>query len=314
SANRREPRVVTPVRSPCQHLFSTFRAAVCGPAVSGFPSRRSASTHPRAARQHFFSTSFDRLRFRTVPGFPKQSRILYPLAPGPSTLFFKSPGKPFVFRAAFRFPVTRRGVSTPRRRGRQHLFSTSRETVRFPGRVPVSRLAEECFYAPSPGPSTLFFNSPENRPSPGPRPRLPVTWEGASTSPSGNRQHLFFKFRPTPDRRQSVTLCVVRERISKTPPSGCQGLCARNALLAVDMRARLARLLHSPGRTARISPRAASPNLLFRPAGRRGNPPWLRPLGMGPAVGWRRGRSVLLPRRRLETGNFCRPLEKEGGS
>lgn len=193
SAARREPRVVTPGRPPCQHLFFNFphRRSRRGRA-SGFPKRRCVSTRPRPARQHFFSTWRASLSRRApCSGFTKRRGYL-PDRVRPVNTFFQAPGESFFPGPRFRLPVVRRSASTRPRRHRQHVFSTSARRAfappavprfpeaeglstrphparqhlfsRFRGIVlprtalPVSRRAEVRFYAAPTTPSTRFFN------------------------------------------------------------------------------------------------------------------------------------------------------------
>ena len=123
-AIRREPGEVTPAGPPCQHLFSTFRVAVATRPCPGFPyAEERFYAASRGPSTLFFNLR--PIRFRVLDKrlrFPEAEELSSQPRPARQHFFFKLPVPPLRPGPASRFPVTRRGVSTPRYRDRQHLF------------------------------------------------------------------------------------------------------------------------------------------------------------------------------------------------
>lgn len=175
SAARREPRVVTPGRPPCQHLFSTSRIAVR--VAVALPVSRSGG------------------RFYASPS-------------GPSTLFFNLARFAFASRPVLRFHEAE-GLFTRPRSARQHLFSSSRGIILPRTALPAFRRAEERFYASPQTPSTRFFNfrAPRFRAAR----RAPVSRSGGAIYPTASGPSTpFFKLpgnRLPPDRASGFPSC-----------------------------------------------------------------------------------------------------------
>ena len=194
SAARREPRVVTPGRPPCQHLFSTSRIAVR--VAVALPVSRSGGAFLRVPVRPvntFFQLGA--LRFRVAPRAPvsRSGGAIYPTAFGPSTPFFKLPGNHSSPDRASGFPSC--GGA---------LLRVPADTVNTFFQLPRAALSRR---PPCPGfpkrrgyipdrirPVNTFFQASGESSSPGPRFRLPVVRRCASTPPRRHRQHVFSIF------------------------------------------------------------------------------------------------------------------------
>ena len=206
SAARCEPRVVTPGRSPCQHLFFNFprRRSRRGRA-SGFPKRRCVSTRPRPARQHFF---FNLVRF----AFASRPVLRFHEAEGLSTrprsarqhFFFKLPGNRFPPDRASGFPSCGGALLRFPADTVNTFFQLSRAALSR--RPPCPGFPKRRGYLPDRiRPVNTFFQASGESSSPGPRFRLPVVRRCASTPRPRHRQHVFQypATRSTPKRHRA---------------------------------------------------------------------------------------------------------------
>lgn len=121
--------------------------------------RRSVSTRPRPARQHFFFNFAFRFRVPRRAPVSRSGGVNYPDPPRPVNTFFQPPGESFSPGPRCRLAVTRRSVSTPARRHRQHLFSTSPAAPSRRRPCPGLPKRRGSVYPDRTEPSTPFFQS-----------------------------------------------------------------------------------------------------------------------------------------------------------